>query len=80
MKLTVILIPEAGGAYSVVCPALPGCTSQGSSLADAIENVREVAALCLEVRREDGLGSPVETPELIAKEIEACLLDRALLP
>lgn len=77
MKLTVILIPEANGAYSIVCPALPGCISQGGSLTEAIENIREAAALCLEVRSEDGLDSPKETPELIAREIEACLQDRA---
>src|SRR3972149_7405233 len=77
MKSPVILSPEAGGGYSVVCPALPGCVSQGDSLDEALANIREAILLCLEVRKEDGQPSPAETPELVAEEIRACLKDRA---
>jgi len=77
MKFTVVLSPEADGGYSVVCPAVPGCVSQGDSLADALANIREAILLCLEVRNEQGLFLPVETPELVAEEIRACLKDRA---
>jgi predicted RNase H-like HicB family nuclease len=77
MKLTVILIPESESGYSVVCPAIPGCASQGDSLEEALRNVKDAILLCLDVRREDGVPQPVETPEIIAREIEACLQDRA---
>ena len=77
MKLTVILAPERGGQYSVICPAVPGCVSQGESLEAALANIREAILLCLEVRREDGLPSPAETPEIIAREIQECLEDRS---
>jgi predicted RNase H-like HicB family nuclease len=77
MKFTVILEPEAEGGYSVVCPTLPGCVSQGDSLEEALANIREAILLCLEVRREDQVALPVETPELIAHEIRECLEDRA---
>jgi predicted RNase H-like HicB family nuclease len=77
MKLTVILEPETDGGYSVVCPAIPGCVSQGDSLDEALDNIREAILLCLEVRRDEGLPEPLETPEVIAAEIEACLRDRA---
>jgi len=77
MKFTVILQPEGRGAYSVVCPAIPGCVSQGDSLDDALANIREAILLCLEVRSEDGLPLPVETAELVATEIQECLKDRA---
>ena len=77
MKFTVVLSPEADGGYSVVCPALPGCVSQGDSLDEALENIREAILLCLEVRNEDGQPAPGETPELVAEEIRACLKDRA---
>ena len=77
MKLTVILAPESRGGFSVICPAIPGCVSQGSSIEDAIANIREAIALCLEVRREDRLPVPEETPEIIARGIRECLEDRA---
>lgn len=77
MKFTVILAPEAGGAYSVVCPAIPGCVSQGDSLDKALANIREAILGCLDFRREGRLPPPVETPEIIAREIQECLEDRA---
>lgn len=77
MKFTVILEPETDGAYSVICPAVPGCASQGESLTEALSNIREAIRLCLEVRRELGMPEPIETPEVIAAEIESCLRDRA---
>ncbi len=76
MKLTVILLPEANGSYSVVCPALPGCASQGDSLDEAIANIREAIDQSIEVRSQDSLPEPIESPEIIAREIEACLKDR----
>ena len=57
MKFTVILSPEADGGYSVVCPAVPGCVSQGDSLDEALDNIREAILLCLEVRKEDSLAA-----------------------
>jgi antitoxin HicB len=77
MKFTVILEPEAEGGYSVICPAIPGCVSQGDSLDEAIANIREAILLCLDIRREEGLTEPAETPEIVAEEIRACLKDRA---
>jgi predicted RNase H-like HicB family nuclease len=76
MKFTVIFEPELDGGYSVICPAIPGCASQGESLDETLANVREAILLCLEVRGEDGLPLPEETPELIAREVEECLRDR----
>ena len=40
-------------------------------------NIREAILRCLEVRREDGLPLPVETPDIIAREIREFLEDRA---
>ena len=77
MKFTVILSPEADGGYSVVCPAVPGCVSEGDSLDEALANIREAILLCLEVRNEESLPPPAETPELVTEEIRACLKDRA---
>ena len=76
MKLTVILSPESEGGYSVICPAIPGCVSQGESRTAALANIREAIAQCLQVRRQDRLPMVVETLEIIAREIQECLQDR----
>ena len=77
MKFTVILEPEEDGGYSVICPSVPGCVSQGESLDEALSNIREAIVLCLEARGAEKMAPPVETPEIVAEEIEACLKDRA---
>ena len=77
LKFTVILMPEAKGHYSVVCPALPGCVSQGDNLEEALANIREAAEGWLEVWLEDEKSVPVETPEIVADEVRQCLRDRA---
>jgi predicted RNase H-like HicB family nuclease len=77
VKFSVILEPETDGGYSVVCPAIPGCVSQGHSLDEALANIREAILLCLDVRREEGLAEPAGTPEIVADELRACLKDRA---
>lgn len=76
MKFTVVLIPEADGGFSVVCPAIPGCASQGESRDQALVNIKEAILLCLEVRAEDGMPLPAESPDLIAQQIRDCLNDR----
>lgn len=77
MKFTVILEPEVDGGYSVVCPVIPGCVSQGDSMKEALSSIREAILLCLEVREEEHLALPNETPEMIAREIQECLTDRS---
>jgi len=40
MKYKVVL-RETDEGYSVSCPTLPGCWSQGATEAEAIENIRD---------------------------------------
>jgi antitoxin HicB len=45
----VILEPdEETEGYVVSCLALPGCYSQGDTIDEALENIREAILLCLE--------------------------------
>ncbi len=45
---TVLLTPDAEtGGYGVTVPALPGCFSQGQSVAEALTNAREAIAVYL---------------------------------
>ena len=43
MKYRVVLRRSDEG-YSVSCPGLPGCWSQGATEAEAIENIRDAIA------------------------------------
>ncbi len=49
----VILERDETGIYSVSCPSLPGCHSQGETIDDALVNIREAIELYLEVLAED---------------------------
>ena len=45
----VILEPdEEAGGYVISCLALPGCYSQGDTIDEALENIKEAILLCLE--------------------------------
>lgn len=69
MKIKVLVRPEALGGYSVSVPALPGCYSEGETLPEALDNIKEAAQLWLEVaseiKEEDG-----SIPEAELQEIE----------
>lgn len=52
--------PEKGG-YTVRVPALPGCNTQGETLAEALQNAQEAIELYLETLRERGEPIPEET-------------------
>jgi len=47
--------------WVVECPSIPGCVSQGKTKTEALKNIKEAIALCLEVRAERGLPLTVET-------------------
>jgi predicted RNase H-like HicB family nuclease len=64
MKFVVTLEQDEDGVWVVECPSIPGCVSQGSTRDEALENVKEAIALCLEVRAEQGLPLTVETEEV----------------
>jgi predicted RNase H-like HicB family nuclease len=57
LKLQVTLDRDEDGAWVVSCPAIPGCHSQGVSREEALANIREAVALCLEVRAEHGMNT-----------------------
>jgi predicted RNase H-like HicB family nuclease len=39
--------------YVVHCPAIPGCHSQGNTIEEAIENIKDAIRGCLSVLDED---------------------------
>ena len=48
------LSAQEGGGYLVEYPDIPGCMSDGDTIAEAIANGREALRDCLEVFRESG--------------------------
>jgi predicted RNase H-like HicB family nuclease len=49
----VILTPEIeDGGYSIVCPALRGCRSQGDTKAEALAMIKDAISLWLKTHRE----------------------------
>ena len=44
----IILQKEIEGGYSVTNVALEGCYSQGETVEEALENIKEATLLCLE--------------------------------
>ena len=53
--------PEDGG-YVVSCPAIPGCHSQGETLEEGLENIKDAISGCIEVLNERVTQRPGERP------------------
>lgn len=64
MKFTISLDRDEDGVWVAECPSIPGCVSQGKTKDEAIENIREAIAACLEVRAERGLPLTIETRQV----------------
>ncbi|MEH1819839.1 MAG: type II toxin-antitoxin system HicB family antitoxin [Nostoc sp.] len=64
MKFNVILDRDEDGVWIVECPSIPGCISQGQTREEALENIKDAIAACLEVRAEFGLPLTVETDQV----------------
>ena len=56
--MTRLLLPEEGGGYLIEFPDLPGCTSDGETLEDAIENGKDALQCWIEAAAEDGQEIP----------------------
>jgi len=57
----VILIPDLeDGGYTVEVPSLPGCISQGDTIDEALENIKDAIQGYVESLEADGLPVPAE--------------------
>jgi predicted RNase H-like HicB family nuclease len=64
VKFSVTLERDEDGIWVIECPSIPGCVSQGETREEALENIKEAIALCLEVRSEIGLPLTIETQQV----------------
>jgi predicted RNase H-like HicB family nuclease len=59
MKYKVMLEAQEEGGYTVYVPVLPGCVSEGESIAEALENIKEAIELYLESIQARGIALPI---------------------
>ncbi|MBL7160420.1 MAG: type II toxin-antitoxin system HicB family antitoxin [Candidatus Aenigmarchaeota archaeon] len=48
MKFRIVIEQDENGAYTVECPSLPGCVSQGKTRKEALENIKDAVQGYLE--------------------------------
>jgi predicted RNase H-like HicB family nuclease len=64
MKFITTLDRDEDGVWVIECPSIPGCVSQGGTRHEALANIQEAIAACLEVRAERGLPLTIETQHI----------------
>jgi len=56
IHLPLMIETDEDGIFIVSCPAFKGCHSYGKTVDEAIANVREVIAMCMEEERPEQLN------------------------
>ena len=64
MKLLVTLERDESGMIVAECPAIPGCVSKGQTESEALENIREAIAGCLETRAANNMPLTIDVREV----------------
>ncbi len=64
MRLVVTLERDETGMLVAECPAIPGCVSQGRTEDEAMANIREAIAACVEARAASGMPVTVSVREV----------------
>ncbi len=77
-RFTVVLTPDED-SYMIMVPALPGCFTQGTTREEALAHAKDAISLYLEQLAAEGEPVPDDTvPELVAVEVEAAPVERAV--
>jgi predicted RNase H-like HicB family nuclease len=66
----VIVEQDEAGYFVAECPALKACYTQGRTFEEAIENIKDVIALCLEDLRKRGGKVPRQSEIVGFKRVE----------
>lgn len=66
-SFAIVLLPQPEGGYFVQCPALPGCYSQGDTVEESIQNIREAIEVVLEDFEARGEPVPQSGPPIITE-------------
>ena len=60
---------EESGGFVITCPSLPGCYSQGDTVEEALENIKEAILLCVEDMQEQNLPIPDPARTLVGSVV-----------
>lgn len=66
-QFEVLFIPQLEGGFTVEVPDLPGCISEGETLEEAEENIKEAIGLYLDTLEDQGLPLPNRNEQKIFK-------------
>lgn len=69
LSYTVELEPQQEGGYTVTVPILPGCISEGDTLEEALENIKDAVEGYLQVLAKHNRKIPLEFSEFHKVEI-----------
>ncbi|MFA5614895.1 MAG: type II toxin-antitoxin system HicB family antitoxin [Methanoculleus sp.] len=67
MEFTVMIRRAGEGGLWAEVPALPGCYSQGETIEETLENIREAIEGHMEALQQEGQGVPPEEDLIIGK-------------
>ena len=60
-KVSLVMTPQSEGGYTVTSPLLPELVTEGDSIGDALENVKDALAAVIELYEELGRSLPQST-------------------
>jgi len=63
MRYRIVIEADEDGVFVAECPALPGCVSQGTTRAEALENIKDAIAGYIESLRRHGEPIPPSIDE-----------------
>lgn len=73
-NLQVVIEQDEDGIFIAECLALQGCYAQGDTYEKAIENVKDVIAMCIEEIKEEKKKINLKYPEVIGvKNLEVAV-------
>jgi predicted RNase H-like HicB family nuclease len=70
-RYTVLLDRQPDGGYHAHCPALKGCHTEGDSIDEALDNMREAIEAYLESVQAH--GEPIPQEDLLIKPLEVAV-------
>lgn len=69
MSKYTIIIERAENNYSAYCPDLPGCMATGSTMEEAVQNMKEAIQFHIEGMKQENIPIPEPSTEAVHIEL-----------